>query len=106
MTSRRLAWWSIGLMAFALVFGACTATQPRFAITAGAEPLPGFWRGFWHGFIAPVAFFVSLVSNEVRVYAFPNTGHWYEFGFMLGISGFSGGVFAGSRRRTIVVRDQ
>jgi hypothetical protein len=24
-------------------------------------------------------------------------GLWYDLGFMLGISGFSGGVFAGSR---------
>lgn len=38
-------------------------------------------------------------ANAVRVYAVPNLGRWYDFGFMLGIGGFSGGVFAGSRHR-------
>jgi hypothetical protein len=48
---------------------------------------------------SPPLFIVSLFSDDVRIYAFPNAGRWYDFGFMLGISGFSGGVFAGSRRR-------
>jgi hypothetical protein len=61
--------------------------------------VPGFWLGLWHGFIAPVSFVVSLFSDHVRIYACPNAGRWYDFGFMLGISGFSGGVFAGSRTR-------
>ena len=38
--------------------------------------------------------FASLVTAAV-----PNVGRWYDFGFMLGIGGFSGGVFAGSRRK-------
>ena len=86
------------LAAFVFVFGSCTASQPHtFAPTL--EPIPGFWKGFWQGFIAPIAFVVSLFSDEVRIYAFPNAGRWYDFGFMLGIGGFSGGVFAGSRSR-------
>ena len=59
---------------------------------------PGFLLGLWHGFIAPVAFLVSLFREHVRIYAFPNLGRWYDFGFMRGIGGFSGGLFAGSRR--------
>jgi hypothetical protein len=99
MHRSRITTLAILLVAFLLVFGACTATQPRVMTAPMDGSWPGFWKGFWHGFIAPITFIVSLVSDEVRVYAFPNGGRWYEFGFMLGISGFSGGVFAGSRSR-------
>jgi len=89
------------LAAFALVLGSCTASQPHGIIISALGSSPGFWKGLWHGFIAPVAFLVSLFSNDVRIYAFPNAGRWYDFGFMLGIGGFSGGVFAGSRQRKV-----
>jgi hypothetical protein len=93
-------WLLLILAAFVLVFGSCTASQPRFPFTTGLDPIPGFWKGLWHGFIAPIAFIVSLISREVRIYAFPNSGRWYDLGFMLGIGGFSGGLFAGSRSRS------
>ena len=64
-----------------------------------AADAPGFFRGLWHGFVAPIAFLISLFTDAVRVYAVPNLGRWYDFGFMLGIGGFSGGVFAGARKR-------
>jgi len=79
-----------------LVLAGCTAVQATDATAAGA---PGFFLGFWHGLIAPVTFLISLFTDTVRVYAVPNLGRWYDFGFMLGIGGFSGGVFAGSRKR-------
>lgn len=84
------------LVLLALVLAGCAATQAPDATVGGA---PGFFLGFWHGLIAPVTFVVSLFTDAVRVYAVPNLGRWYDFGFMLGIGGFSGGVFAGSRRR-------
>jgi hypothetical protein len=80
----------------ALTLAACTATQTPDASTPGA---PGFLFGLWHGIIAPITFVVSLFTDAVRVYAVPNLGRWYDLGFMLGIGGFSGGLFAGSRRR-------
>lgn len=87
--------------AFALVLASCTASQPHGFLVRPIGPVPGFWRGLWHGFIAPVAFLVSLFTSEVRIYAFPNAGRWYDLGFMLGIGGFSGGVFAGSRQKKV-----
>lgn len=88
-------WQPLALALLALGLAACTATQPP------ADPgvtSPGFWLGLWHGIIAPITFIVSLFTDTVRVYAFPNAGRWYDFGFVLGIGGFSGGLFAGSRR--------
>ena len=79
-----------------LLFVACTATQ----VVSPERGGPGFWLGLWHGFIAPITFIISLFPNDLRIYAYPNAGLWYDFGFMLGISGFSGGIFAGSRRRS------
>lgn len=99
MRATRRLWPFVILAAFVLVFGSCTASQPRALPGVGPDPIPGFWRGLWQGFIAPITFIVSLFTNEVRIYAFPNAGRWYDFGFMIGISGFSGGIFAGSRSR-------
>jgi hypothetical protein len=77
-----------------LALAGCTATQPAVPVADA----PGLLLGLWHGFIAPVAFLASIFLDGLRIYAFPNGGLWYDLGFMLGISGFSGGVFAGSRR--------
>jgi hypothetical protein len=78
---------------------ACFAAQTSIVSAAPQPSMPGFWRGFWHGFIAPIAFIASLFSDTIRIYALPNAGLWYDFGFMLGIGGFSGGIFAGSKPR-------
>jgi len=54
----------------------------------------GFWGGLWHGFIAPISFFVSLFSDKVAMYAVNNNGGWYDFGFVLG----AGIIFGGGSR--------
>jgi hypothetical protein len=69
----------------ASLLAAC-ATQP----TPSAYEPPGFLLGFVHGFISPFALIAELFTN-VRVYAFPNSGGWYDFGFMLGIGALGGG---------------
>jgi hypothetical protein len=60
--------------------------------------VPGFWNGLGHGLVAPLAFVVSLF-RDVRIYAFPNAGLWYDFGFLLGIAAWGGGAARGGRRR-------
>lgn len=52
----------------------------------------GFWFGVWHGSILPIAWLISLFSEQTAIYAIYNNGGWYDFGFILGISGtlFSG----------------
>lgn len=54
-----------------------------------AEHTYGFWGGLWHGIIAPFAFIGELFSDDIAVYAHNNNGGWYDFGFILGIGGFS-----------------
>ena len=56
----------------------------------GADPA-GFWPGLWHGMICPITFIVSLFNPGVRIYETNNRGRLYDFGFIIGISGASGG---------------
>jgi hypothetical protein len=65
---------------------------------AATPGTPGFLKGLLHGIIAPVSFIASLFS-DCRIYAVPNAGRWYDFGFMLGIGGFGGGLFGALRRK-------
>lgn len=53
--------------------------------------IAGFWRGLWHGFIAPFAFITSLFKDNVGIYEGHNNGKWYNFGFILGLMIVFGG---------------
>jgi hypothetical protein len=89
----------IVILAAALTLAACAATQQADAIAPAA---PGFLLGLWHGFIFPVAWVVSLIVPKVAVYAVPNNGGWYDFGYFLGIVVFG----AGAKRGHTVTRDR
>ena len=80
------------------------ATQSGAAVAPAA---PGFLLGLWHGFIFPVAWALSLFLPDVAVYAVPNNGGWYDFGYFLGIVVFG----VGARKsqtvyRTRVIRER
>ena len=77
------------------VLSAC-ASQSAAAVAPAA---PGFLLGLWHGFIFPVAWALSLFMADVAVYAVPNNGGWYDFGYFLGIVVF--GVGARKTTRTV-----
>ena len=81
----------------ALMLAACAATQTA-ATDAPAATAPGFWLGVWHGFIFPVAFVVSLFRPEVALYAVPNNGGWYDFGYFVGIVFLGVGARSSKRR--------
>ena len=68
---------------------AACATQP---VPVAADP-PGFWMGLVHGFTCWFALIGELFTSY-RVYAFPNTGGFYDFGFVLGASAALGGTGA------------
>ena len=78
-----------------LLLAGC-AQQSGTAVSAEA---PGFWWGLLHGFIFPFAWVGSLFSDQIAVYAVPNNGGWYDFGFFCGVVVLGGGSVGGSRRR-------
>ena len=82
-----------------LVLGACAAGANSAVGTAapGADAPAGFWLGLWHGVILPIAWVVSLFTDDVNLYEVHNNGNWYDVGFFLGISTVFGGPF-GARR--------
>jgi len=80
----------------ALALAAC-AVQAGSAVAPAA---PGLLLGVWHGFIFPVAWVLSLFMPEVAVYAVPNNGGWYDFGYFLGIAVFG----IGARKSHVVYR--
>jgi len=77
----------------------CAATQPSGAVAPAA---PGFLLGLWHGFIFPIAWIVSLFVPSVAVYAVPNNGGWYDFGYFLGIVVFG----VGARKSRVIYKDR
>ncbi|GAB3439989.1 hypothetical protein GCM10027517_13950 [Phycicoccus ginsengisoli] len=85
MAARALA---VGVVVL-LVSTACAA-KGNTMVASGSD-VPGFWLGLWHGLISPITFLVSLFRDDVGIYAVRNSGAWYDFGFMLGVSIFFGG---------------
>lgn len=75
----------IFFVAVAFVASGC-ATQP---MPDAFEP-PGFWWGLVHGFTI-VFSLIGSIFTDCRIYAFPNAGGWYDFGYVLGASAFLGG---------------
>ncbi len=86
---------TLAIVAIALTLAACVATEVPTAVQPNA---PGFLEGVWHGFIFPVAWIVSLFTDDIAVYAVPNNGTWYDFGYFVGIV-FLGVGARSSRRR-------
>jgi hypothetical protein len=82
----------------ALLLSACA----REVSTAVHPQAPGFLLGLWHGFIFPLSWIGSLFSADIAIYAVPNNGGWYDFGYFLGIVVFG----VGARKSTTVYRDR
>lgn len=76
----------------ALALQAC-ATQPQ---PPNSGP-PGFFMGLLHGFLILFGFIASIFT-DYRIYAYPNSGWWYDFGYLLGAMAFLGGGGAGAKK--------
>jgi hypothetical protein len=85
----------------ALLLAACTAGEnPAVDMVSPEGYTAGFILGIWHGFIAPITFFISLFADSVNIYEVYNSGNWYDFGFVLGAGILLGGGFGGWRYRS------
>lgn len=76
----------------------CIALSAIFLLTSCAsQPIPeaydppSFFSGFWHGLISPISLIGHIFDEEIRIYAFPNSGGWYDFGFLIGVGCLFGG---------------
>jgi hypothetical protein len=56
---------------------------------------PGFFSGLLHGFLIFFSF-IGSIFTDARIYSFPNSGGWYDFGYLIGASMFLGGSGAGT----------
>ena len=79
-----------------LLLAACARQVPE--AVEHARQTPGFLWGLWHGFVFPFAWIGSLFDPDIAVYAVPNNGGWYDFGYFLGVTVLGGGSFFGSRK--------
>lgn len=88
--------WRLSLLLlFLIATSAACAHQPASSAMPGA---PGFFSGLLHGFLI-LASLVGSVFTNVRVYAFPNTGFFYDLGFFIGAAAFLGGGARSASRR-------
>jgi len=72
------------LVAFCL---AACAHQPPLE----AHQPPGFLLGLFQGFTMLFSF-VGSIFLDIRIYAFPNSGFYYDLGYLIGAGCFFGGL--------------
>lgn len=84
------------LYAILIILLAGCADSVTFEEASKVEPV-GFWYGLWHGAILPIAWIISLFSEQTAVYAIYNNGGWYDFGFFLGVGGFSATIMSSKK---------
>ena len=83
----------------AVLVACAPGTNELIGVANREGVLAGFWRGLWHGLIAPVTFVISLFTRDVQPYEVHNNGGWYNAGFLLGMSICLGGSGGGAARR-------
>jgi len=89
------------------VFSSCVAGPNKLEKIPNTEgKVAGFWKGLWHGLIAPITFIVSIFTKNVRFYEVHNSGFWYNFGFVLGAGLFLSGGILGKGKRAARKRRQ
>jgi len=100
MTKKRLFFVFIAVLAVFLLAGCAAGTNPTVDVLDAGGKSAGFWSGLWHGLISCITFIISLFSDNVNIYEVHNSGNWYDFGFMLGVSIIFGGGTYGAKRKS------
>ncbi len=84
---------------FLIILLTSCATEVSLSECVNVEEERGFLFGILHGFLAPLTFLIGIFSETVTMYDVNNNGGWYDFGFLLGIGGFSGGIFKSTKKK-------
>lgn len=71
----------LSLLLLTIFLTGCTFIEP--GSVSSYDP-PGFFAAVWHGLLAPWTLIVRWFT-EVEMYAVPNSGWFYDFGFLIGI---------------------
>jgi len=100
VTKKRLFFVFIAILAVLLLAGCAAGTNPTVDVPDVDGKSAGFWSGLWHGIISPITFIISLFTDNVNVYEVYNSGNWYDFGFILGVSIAFGGMARGTKRKS------
>jgi hypothetical protein len=90
------AWRTTAAIGLLMLLAACARAVPE--AVAHTAQTPGFLWGVWHGFVFPFAWIGSLFDPDIAVYAVPNNGGWYDFGFFLGVTVLGGGSHFSSKK--------
>ena len=91
---------TVAVIGLLVLLAACARAVPE--AVEHAPRTPGFLWGLWHGFVFPFAWIGSLFNPAIAVYAVPNNGGWYDFGYFLGVVVFG----VGARKSHTVYRDR
>ena len=81
------------LLGLPLLLAGCATAPPAI------EGTRGFFGGLLDGALAPISFVISIFSETVAVYGVPNSGVWYDLGFLIGLTCWAGGGAAASSRK-------
>jgi hypothetical protein len=68
-------------------------------IGSPSEPA-NFWLGLWQGLIICLAFITSWFDKNIVLYQVNNTGFWYNFGFVIGLTIAIGSSATSSKTKT------
>ena len=75
------------LFSVVLILTSCTAGDVQFTEQSQA----GFFYGLWHGVISFFTLIIHIFNDGILVYETNNTGGWYDFGFLIGVTSIWGG---------------
>lgn len=78
----------IGLLILCFTLAASNATEAFVQEYQYSQyDTPGFFSGVWHGLLAPYSLIARWFIDDAAMYAVPNTGWFYDAGFLGGLVG-------------------
>lgn len=91
MKATRFIQMSALVVIFGSVFGVLSTPSTTEAFVQKYQyseyDTPGFFSGVWHGLLAPYSLVARWFMDDGVMYAVPNTGWFYDAGFLVGIVG-------------------